>query len=178
MKRAFTLVELIVSVVIVMLFSGGALVYFNRFNSRQDLEKGKDEVVAAIKMVQSSARGRQLPLGWTSACDGTSELLYISLYKFNDASSIPTLKAQANNCGSLWFYRKPIKELGTNISLYPPTIYFGAGTGRLIGDTGGTPVADTGTAMVVVENEAEEKEGYRIIINALGQIKDVIYYKE
>lgn len=177
MKRAFTLIELMVSVVIVLLISGGALVNLNRFNSRQKLEKGKDEVVAAIKMIQSSARGRQLPLNWNS-CDG-DELLYVSLYKFNDASSISTLKAQANTCGSLWYYRNPVKNIGvTNIILYPSTILFGAGTGRLIGDTLGTPVSSTETATVIVENEAEEIEGYRIIINALGQIKEVNYYKE
>jgi len=172
MKRAFTLVELIVSVVIVMLFSGGALVYFNRFNSRQDLEKGKDEVVAAIKMVQSSARGRQLPVG-----SYLTELKFIRLYS-PEIGGVRFLKADANDLGDQIYYRKSVKELGVSVSTNPYFIYFGAGTGRLIGDTGGTPVADTGTAMVVVENEAEEKEGYRIIINALGQIKDIIPYKE
>jgi len=175
MKRAFTLVELIVSVVIVMLFSGGALVYFNRFNSRQDLEKGKDEVVAAIKMVQSSARGRQLPVG-----SYLTELKFIRLYS-PEIGGVRFLKADANDLGDQIYYRKSVKELGVSVSTNPYFIYFGAGTGRLIKDLLTTPYtyfSDMETAMVVVENEDEEKEGYRIIINALGQIKDIIPYKE
>ena len=187
MKRAFTLVELIVSVVMVMLISGGALVYLNEFNSRQKLEKGKDEVVAAIKLVQSHAKGRQLPLGWgeillSSACSG--ELSYIKLYTFNLTEG-ETLIANANECNNPWFYRNSVKNIGiTDISIfspavsYPSIILFGAGTGRLIGDTKGTPILDTGTATIIVKNEAEKIEGYRIIINALGQIKETIYYEE
>jgi len=180
MKRAFTLIELMVSIMIVMLISGGALVYLNKFNSRQKLEKGKDEVVAAIKMIQSSAKGRQLPTDWNS-CMGINELLYVSFYTFTDLSLVPTLKAQANNCGNPWYYRKPIKELGTNISLSPGNIYFGGGNGRLIKSISTIPYSyylDTETATVIIENEAEENEGYRITINAMGQIKDAVYYKE
>ena len=175
MKSAFTLIELMVSVVIVLLISGGALVNLNRFNSRQKLEKGKDEVVAAIKMIQSSARGRQLPYGLHDP-----ELLYVRLYS-PDISGLRFLKADANGIGSTSYYRKSINELGVNVSTNPSFIYFGAGTGRLIKDISTTPYTyylDTDTATVIVENEAEEIEGYRIIINALGQIKEVNYYKE
>lgn len=186
MKRAFTLVELIVSVLIVSLISGGVMVYLNRFNSRQKLEKGKEEVVAAINLARSSAKGRQLPLGYTSGCDETNsnELLYVKLYTFLPAEGL-TLKAQANECGNPWYYRNPVKNIGaTDITIfspapsYPSTILFGAGTGRLIGDTKGTPISETGTATVIVENEIEEREGYTITINAMGQIEKVEYFKE
>lgn len=175
MKRAFTLIEIMVSVVIVVLISGGALVYFNEFNSRQKLEKGKDEVVVAIKMIQSSARGRQLPNS-----SSLPELYFIRLY-YPQISGVNYLKAEANNDDTQIYYRKPIKELGTNISLSPGNIYFGAGTGRLIKDISTIPYSyylDTETATVIIENEAEENEGYRITINAMGQIKDTVYYKE
>jgi len=177
MKRAFTLVELIVSVVIVMLISGGALVYLNEFNSRQKLEKGKDEVVAAIKMIQSSAGGRQLPLNSTK-----SELNFIRLYTpLLDTPPKRYLKADVNEDGNDIFYRKSVNELGVGVSTIPNYIYFGAGNGRLIKDISLTPYlyySDTETATVIVENEAEKIEGYEIIIDALGQIKEVNYYKE
>lgn len=175
MKRAFTLIELIVSVVIVMLISGGALVYLNEFNSRQKLEKGKDEVVAAIKMIQSSARGRQLPLNSTK-----SELNYIRLY--TPLLGTPPkryLKADVNGDGSDIFYRKSVNELGVDVSI-SNDIYFGAGNGRLIKNLTipYTYYLDTETATIIVENEAEKIEGYRIIIDALGQIKETRYYEE
>jgi len=180
MKRAFTLVELMVSVVIVLLISGGALVNLNRFNSRQKLEKGKDEVVAAIKMIQSSARSRQLPVNWNF--DNGSELLYIKFYKpFTASRSDQRLIAQANEEEAVWYYLKSLKELEVDVSLSPLTILFGAGTGKLIKDLSTTPYtyfSDTETATVIVENEAEETEGYQIVINALGQIKEVNYYEE
>jgi len=182
MKRSFTLIELIVSVLIVMLISGGALVYLNEFNSKQKLEKGKEEVLAAIKMIQSNAKGRQLPVDWGS-CLGKTEMFYVKL-DIISASEGRILRAQANECDTRLIYQNPIKNIGvTDISimspasLYPSTILFGAGTGRLIGDTGGTPISDTGTATVIVKNEVEEKEGYQITINAMGQIKKVEYFK-
>jgi len=176
MKRAFTLIELIVSVVIVMLISGGALVYLNEFNSRQKLEKGKDEVVAAIKMIQSSARGGQLPLNSTK-----SELNFIRLYTpLLDTPPKRYLKADVNEDGNDIFYRKSVNELGVDVSTIPNYIYFGAGNGRLIKNLTipYTYYLDTETATIIVENEAEKIEGYRIIIDALGQIKEVNYYKE
>jgi prepilin-type N-terminal cleavage/methylation domain-containing protein len=183
MKRSFTLIEIIVAILIVSLISGGALLVINKFNSRQRLEKAKEEIISTIKLVQSSAKGRELPLGW--ADPNSKELLYIQFTKFTDGAGIPTIKAQANYWGGVWYYRKPIKDLGTNvtilnskISVGDSSIYFAAGTGRLIGDTLGTPYSDTDTAVVIIENEAEKKEGYRIIINSLGQIKETIYYEE
>ena len=171
MKRGFSLIELIVSVVIISLVSGGALVYLNKFNSRQKLEKGKDEVVAAIKMIQSSAKGRQLPNGST-----LSELIFIQLYS-PIIGGVRYLKADANNVGDQIYYRKSVTELGVDVNTDQPFIYFWAGSGRLAKNGTDDFYGENETAKITVTHSAEINERYEIIINAMGQIKEVNYYE-
>lgn len=174
MKRSFTLIELIVSVVIVMLISGGALVYFNEFNSRQKLEKAKDEIVASIKLVQSYAKGRQLPI---NATQSELKFVYLTLIGGSDGLNNSYLKGCAFGEDNNWYFRTLVKKDGIIVSMYPPIIYFWAGTGRLA-DAGGVFYGVGDTAKVTVTHSAEIDERYEIIINALGQIKEVNYYEE
>ncbi len=167
MKRAFSLIELIVSIVIVSLISGGALVYVNKFNSRQKLEKEKDEVVAAIKLVQSYAKGRQLPSG-----SAESELKYI---RFELSGN--SITAYVNNVGTSYF-SKIVGNSDTGVVFSQSPILFWAGTGRLALDIGGTPYSVGNTETITITQTIESTEKYLIRINSMGQIKEVNYYEE
>lgn len=67
-QTAFTLIELMVAVTIMMLMAGGGVIYLNNFNSRQKLASAKSQVVSALKMAQDYAKTKQLA---TNATDGT-----------------------------------------------------------------------------------------------------------
>ena len=164
MKRGFSLVELIVSIVIISLISGGALVYLNKFNSRQKLEKTKEEVVAAVKLVQSYAKGRQLPQDSTA-----SELKYIKLELSGD------MITAVNDVGTSYFSKK-VNDSETTVAFSRPEIYFWPGTGRLALDIGGTPYGAGNTETITITQTIESTEKYFIRINAMGQIEKVEYF--
>lgn len=158
MKRGFSLVELIVSVVIVSLISGGALVYLNKFNSRQKLEKTKEEIVASIKLVQSYAKGRQLPQGSTA-----SELKYVRL-ELNSGSV-----TASDDVGTSYF-SKIVENSETKVTFSQSPIRFWSGTGRLALDTSGTAYEVGKTETITIQQTIESTEKYLIRINEMGQV--------
>ncbi len=162
MKRAFTLIELMVSVIIITLVSGGALVYLNKFNSRQKLEKTKEEVVAAIKLVQNSAKARQLPPNSDEA-----ELKYITL-----ELSGGLMTASINGVGESYFSKK-VNDSQTTVVFSRSPIYYWPGIGRLATGIGGTPYGVGNTETITITQTIESTEKYLIRINAMGQIEKV-----
>jgi len=157
MKRAFTLIEVLVAVTIVALISGGALIYLNNFNSKQKLNKSKDEVISALKLAQSYAKTRQLPLD-----SGLSELDFVQV-KINSNGFI---EARANSdVGPTYFYNA-VNNSEITVTSDPTTIYF-------LGNSGGNLSGES--AVVIVENEFEARGSYQITVNALGQISQTSF---
>jgi len=167
MKKAFTFIEILISVTIVALISGGGLVYLNNFNSRQKLEKSKEEIVSAIKITQSYAKTRQLPVGST-----LPELNYIRLMMSGDY-----LVAGANGNGGS-FFRNMVNNGEITVTCSPTYIYFWAGEGKLSKNTDVANPSFYGvgeTAVINVINGVEAEGSYKIIIDAFGQIKEERY---
>ena len=160
MKRAFSLVEILVSVTILAVISGGALVYLNSFNSQQKLNKGRDEVVLAIKLAQSYAKTRQLPVG-----SDETELRYVQL-QIKDGN----LVAGANGIGSTYFSIR-IGNEGIGVSISPQVIYFWAGNGFWVKDELGTLNSNNEKAEVTIEQKNIIISQEKIEINSLGQIQ-------
>ena len=160
MKRAFSLVEILVLVTILAVISGGALVYLNSFNSQQKLNKGRDEVVLAIKLAQSYAKTRQLPVG-----SDETELRYVQL-QIKDGN----LVAGANGIGSTYFSIR-IGNEGIGVSISPQVIYFWAGNGFLVKDELGTLNSNNEKAEVTIEQKNIIISQEKIEINSLGQIQ-------
>lgn len=160
MKQAFTLIEILVSMTILAIISGGALVYLNNFNSQQKLNKGRDEVVAAVKLAQSYAKTRQLPLN-----SEETDLRYVQL-QIKDGN----LVAGANGIGSTYFsLQVGDKEIG--VSSVPEVIYFWAGNGFWVKDEMGTLNGDDETAKLIIELKNIIISQKVIEINSLGQAK-------
>jgi len=165
MKRAFTLVEILVAVVVVMVISSGALIYLNNFNSRQKLDKSKDEVVSAIQLAQSYAKGRQLPIGSTE-----TELKYVRLGVSTDGYMIARANGDAIDP---YYYKNLVNDGEITVSIAVPPIYFWAG-GRL-SDSSGTMFGVNQTATVNIVNNGQSGGSYQITINSLGQVSEVKY---
>jgi len=161
MKRGFTLVELMVSVVIVLLISGGALLYLNKFNSRQKLEKGKDEVVAALNLAKSYAKGKQLPQN-----SSESELKYV------EVRIVPGgyIVAGANGIGSTYFKTHVYEGVNLMVGLTPAVLYFWSGSGYLSTNTKGEMFQNDQIAKAIIQSKSDVTGYNEITINALGQI--------
>lgn len=166
MKRAFTLVELIVSIVIVMLISGGALININKFNSRQKLEKAKDEVMTALNLAKSFAKGRQLPQG-----SSESELKYVEVRILPGGYIV----AGANGVASIYFKNHVYEGVTLMVGLTPAVLYFWSGSGYLSTDTTGEMFNSDEIAKAIIQSKSDITGYKEITINALGQITENEY---
>jgi len=163
MRRGFTLIEIIVSVLILVIISGGALVYLNNFTSRKKLDKGRDEIVASLKLVQNYAKTKQLPVG-----SAATELHYVTL----TVNPSGYLEVNANGDISQNYFKNLVNTSDISVTTSPSPIIFWAG-GRLSFDTSLTKTRFYGvndTAVVNIFNYNQGGGKYQIIINALGQV--------
>lgn len=160
MKRAFTLIEILVSVTILAIISGGTLVYLNNFNSQQKLNKGRDEVISSLKLAQSYAKTRQLPVDSTE-----TELRYVQVQIMNG-----NLVAGANGIASTYFNTQ-IGNEEIEISSIPEVIYFWAGNGFWVKDGSGTLNGNDERALVIVKSKDMIVNQEKIEINNFGQIQ-------
>lgn len=159
MRKGFSLMELIVSIAAVVIISGGSLIYLNNFNSRQKLEKAKNEVISSMKLAQSYAKTRQLPVGSTE-----SKLDFVQV-QVNGTN----LVAGANGISSVFFDKKIADSSEVTLSLSPATIYFWNGSGKLT-DVNGVVLGDGETATMTITLKADVDDSRRVTINSLGQI--------
>jgi prepilin-type N-terminal cleavage/methylation domain-containing protein len=58
-KKGFNLIEVLVAMSIIMLLTGGILIYFNDFNSRQKVEGARIELIGNLKLARNYAVTRQ-----------------------------------------------------------------------------------------------------------------------
>lgn len=160
MKKGFSLMELIVVVLVIMVISGGSLVYINNFNSRQKLEKAKNEVISSLRLAQSYAKTRQLPLG---SAETRLSFVQVQIEGTN-------LVAVANGNNPV-FFDKEIAESGEiSLVLSTPRIYIEGGSGKLT-NKDGVPLTEGETVTVTITLTASG-ERRQIIINSLGQIQN------
>jgi len=120
--KAFTLIELMVAISLMIIFSAGGVVYLNNFNSRQKLDKAKTEVESMVRLAQSYAKSKQAPNG------STDEVRYVTL-----SNSSNKIDASVNGTATTYFSNK-ILEDGLTITFNPPFLYFWGGTGQLSND--------------------------------------------
>ena len=64
-KCGFTIIELVISLAVFVILTGGALLYINNFNSRRDLDLAAEEVAATLRMTRNYAITSQSPNNFT-----------------------------------------------------------------------------------------------------------------
>jgi prepilin-type N-terminal cleavage/methylation domain-containing protein len=164
MRRGFTLVELLISFTILAVISGGALVYLNNFNARQNLDKASDEVISSLRLAHSYAKTRQLPLGSQEA-----ELRYVQVQVIGS-----NLVARANGVGETYFdIAVNSSEIG--VSTIPQTIYFWGGNGFLSSDSDGTMYGIGDTVGIIIQLQSNIVGYNLVVIDALGQVRLIGY---
>lgn len=161
MRKGFSLIELVVVLLVVMMISGGSLIYLNNFNSRQKLEKAKNEVISSLKLAQSYAKTRQLPV------ESEETKLNFVQVQVNGAN----LVAGANGVASKFFDKKIAESSEVTLSLSSPNIYFWNGSGRLT-DKEGVVLGDGETVTMTITLKTDVDDNRKVIINSLGQIEN------
>ncbi|MFA5749709.1 MAG: prepilin-type N-terminal cleavage/methylation domain-containing protein [Candidatus Shapirobacteria bacterium] len=148
--KGFTLVELIVTVVIVMVLMGIGSVYINNFSNSKKLETVTDELVNQIKLAKNMAVTGQLP-------SGGNDLVYVGVTTLANG----TITAKVNNSSTLYFSKK-IDSMN-DLTLTATSFGFAVGTGRLT-DINGTFI--NGPVNLGVSGSATKT----VIITDLGTI--------
>ena len=82
MRAGFNLIEVLVAVAIIMLLTGGVLVYFNDFNSRQKLEGARIELIGSLKLARNYAVTRQ------KAGGGAVDYVYVRIENVDGQAKI------------------------------------------------------------------------------------------
>ena len=161
MKIGFTLIELLVAVTIVAVVSGGSLLYLNKFNSGQILQKNIDEVVSVLKLAQSYAKTRQLPFG-----SSETEL------KFVQVKVTPSgyLELRANSDIGPTYSNILVNSGIISVGSTPAVIYFWAGTGSLSKDAFGTNYSSEERAQVNVWANGDINDESKIFLDSMGQV--------
>jgi Tfp pilus assembly protein FimT len=85
-KLGFNLIEVLVAVGIIMLLTGGILVYFNDFNSRQKIEGARIELIGNLKLARNYAVTRQ-----KTKDGGELEYVYVSVENDNETNQAKVL---------------------------------------------------------------------------------------
>lgn len=165
MKKAFTLVELLISVTIVALTLGGGIIYFNNFNQRQKVERTERQIVTDLELVQSYARTRQVPMGFTGG-----DLAYVQVQINGDS-----LVAGANGVGVTFFSDKLPYAREIGVEMLPAVIYYWAGSGKVSDDAEGNFLGENEDVAIQIRRN-DSQTGYKEIrINVLGQIRYLGY---
>lgn len=167
MRKGFTLIELLVSFTILAVISGGALVYLNKFNSKQNLNKSTEEVINYLKLSQSYAKTRQFPI----EVEG-SNLRYIQVSVDSDGM----INALANgDIGSTFYNSAVCKNNVIAVGISPPVLYYWGGSGFLTHSPNGDIFGADEKAKLYVQSSSETV-GYNVVeINSLGQIGTVTF---
>ncbi len=161
MKRAFTLIELLISVTIIAVVLGGGLIYFNNFNQRQKLERTEKQIVADLKLAQSYAKTRQVPMGFAAG-----DLAYVQVQ-----FSAGNLVAGANGIGATFFSDKMPYNNEIGVGMSPAVIYYWAASGKISSDPGGNFLGENNRVRIQIQRDDSEVMYKEINIDALGQIE-------
>ena len=87
MKRAFSLIELLIAVGIIMVLSAGAFVYINQGLQRQRLLRAAGGVMSGLKLANSLAKTRQMPQ------NSSGSLKVVESYFYNNKLYINAISA-------------------------------------------------------------------------------------
>ncbi|MFA7300925.1 MAG: type II secretion system protein [Candidatus Shapirobacteria bacterium] len=158
--KGFTLIELMISVTLLMIFTVSGAIYLNNFNTKQKLDRVKSEVESLVRLAQNFAKVRQYPAG------GSGEVNYVGLSK----SATGNIEIVVNGVGESYVSTK-INESGLVVTLNPTTMYFWGGTGHLSSNINGNFFGPNQKANITISLNQGIAETRVVIINFLGGVE-------
>jgi len=166
-RAGFNLIEVLVAVAIIMLLTGGILVYFNDFNSRQKIEGARIELIGNLKLARNYAVTRQKPEG------GANDLEYVYVSVENDIDTNQSKIVAEDQDSNVYFEKflsegKPEVEVETDVEFC-----FEAYTGEVkqydeIG--GGCQEDEIGQNLSIILESEAVGDTKTVIINSSGLV--------
>lgn len=166
MNRAFSLIELLVAVSVMMLLSGGAFVYINDFSIKQKMESTRKEVISNLRLVRNYALTGQREDG--------DDLDYVEVRIDSDG----VMEAWPNADVGSSYYSRDVSPIGVEISVNPDkNLFFKAYEGKMLEkDVGGTlvsfPVDVDRVVEITISSSTNVGETRVIEVKASGMINE------
>lgn len=142
--RGFSLIELLVVATIVLLTTGGTMVFVNRSNAEQKITSTKNELVANLRMARDYARTLQVPEGYES----TLAYVVVGLTTGGQMTVYPMPG------GTPYYSSIDISPAGVGVSMFPSELFFAAYEGKLLKT--GTELGGTEGETTIVPRGASE----------------------
>jgi len=148
----FTLIELIVSIGVLLLLTGGLLASYNNYNQRQQLRQTAITLKANLRLAQSKAMGALKPASGCTQLAGYSVSFTLTTY---------SIQAQCTE-GLVGTRTDVTLPEGVSFTAVPPTFVFGVVTGGLVN-----------TDSAVTFRLSSFGTNYRLVLSPTGDITDV-----
>ncbi len=160
--KGFTLIELLIVITMMLLVTGGTIVFVNRSNSEQKIAATKNELIGNLRMARNYARTLQVPSGYV----GNLEYVVVSL---NTSGQIVVYPNPWDTEG-VRYIETDISPSGVGTSMYPNQLFFAAYEGKLLKVEDGRVVPRGSDEMVTIVISSTEGVGNTesIIINSVG----------
>ena len=122
---------------VMLLLSGGALIYINDFNARQKMESTRKELISSLRLARNYALTNQMP--------DSGSLEYVEV----DVAGDGVIEALANGVGTSYFSRD-VSPDGVNVSLGVAVLRFSSYGGKRVEDSG--PVGVDEIAQIIISS--------------------------
>jgi len=162
-NKAFSLIELLVAVTVMLLLSGGAFVYINNFSVNQKMESTRKEMISNLRLARNYAL-----TGQRSDGDG---LNYVEVHISQDG----LMEAWPNEDVGSSYYSVDVSSVGVVISVVPDgSLFFKAYEGKMLEDVGGTLVSfPFNEAVEIIIGSSEDVGETKVVeIKSSGMINE------
>jgi len=160
-NKAFSLVELLVAVSVMLLLSGGAFVYINDFSIKQKMESTRKELISNLRLARNYALTGQI--------SGGDSLDYVEV----QISQNGLMEAWPNGEGSS-YYSVDVSPVEVVVNVSPDgSLFFKAYEGKMLKDEGGTLVSfPVGQEVEIIISSAGVGETRVVEVKASGMINE------
>lgn len=149
------MIELMVVITIIILLTGGGIIYLNRFNAIQKIETTKDQLITNLRYARNYAVTRQLPVGKSDY-----EITYVSADLTDEG-----ILTVANDVGDNYFSKSVITS---GVEVTPVEFLFAVPDGKLVNDAG-VPLGVGGSILISVASIGDSRV---VEVNSSGLINE------
>jgi prepilin-type N-terminal cleavage/methylation domain-containing protein len=164
MKNGFTLVEIMITLVIMMITSGGVIALMSSYSGRRSLDGVREEMISDLKLAKSMAENRK-------SLSDTDELAVVEV--LSSGSSLAVQGYNVVDLSPFSFETFKTKVYGKNINIsVGNSILFLAGSGKLAKSMDNLVTKGVGESVAIdISQSGDSTVIKKIIIDSSGKIE-------